>query len=90
MTSEEFARTLTKEQREFLQERYEKQLEEAIDHFQTYEIGKSVSELVEYRKKMYAASWFKSLAGCETSRLQNQVSKYWITAHNAILEIDKG
>lgn len=31
MTGEEFTRTLTKEQREYLQERYEKQLEEAME-----------------------------------------------------------
>ena len=89
-TNEEFTRTLTKEQREYLQERYEKQLEEAIDHFQTYEKSKAVSELVEYRKKIYAAQWFKSLAECETrSDLEQQADKYWIIAHIAILKIDK-
>lgn len=89
MTNEEFTRTLTKEQREYLQERYEKQLEEAIDSFQIYEKSKSVGELVEYRKKIYAAQWFKSLAGCETSDLEQQADKYWITAHIAILTLDK-
>lgn len=88
MTGQEFTKTLTKEQQEYIQERYEKQLEEAIEHFQTYEKSKSVSELVEYRKKMYAASWFKSLAECKTSHLQNQASKYWVTGDNALLELD--
>ena len=89
MTDEEFARTLTKEQREYLQGQYEKQLEEAIDHFKTYERSKSVGELVELHNKMYAASWFKSLAECEMSHLQNQASKYWITAHCEVIKLDK-
>lgn len=57
MINEEFVRTLTKEQREYLQARYEKQLEEAIKHFERYKyVQNNLRELVEFEKKYYAAN----------------------------------
>ena len=90
MTNEEFVRTLTKEQREYLEERYEKQLEEAIKHFNRYKhIQNNLRQLVEFEKKYYAANWFRFLSGSDTSDLSEKASEYSMDATFEFLRFDK-
>ena len=90
MTGEEFTRTLTKEQRKYLQKRYEKQLEEAIKHFDRYKhVQNNLRELVEFEKKYYAANWFRLLSGSDASYLSEKVSEYSFDATFEFLRFDK-
>ena len=90
MTNEEFTRTLTKEQREYLQECYEKQLEEAIKHFDCYKhVQNNLRELVEFEKKYYAANWFRFLSGSDTSDLSEKASEYSMDVTFELLRFDK-
>lgn len=90
MINEEFVRTLTKEQREYLEERYEKQLEEAIKHFNRYKhIQNNLRQLVEFEKKYYAANWFRFLSGSDTSDLSEKASEYSMDATFEFLRFDK-
>lgn len=90
MTGEEFTRTLTKEQRKYLQKRYEKQLEEAIKHFDRYKhVQNNLRELVEFEKKYYAANWFRLLSGSDASDLSEKVSEYSFDATFEFLRFDK-
>lgn len=88
--NEEFVRTLTKEQREYLQERYEKQLEEAIRHFDRYKhVQNNLSELVEFHKKYYAANWFRLLSASDASDLSKKASEYSMDGDFELLRFDK-
>ena len=90
MINEDFVRTLTKEQREYLQERYEKQLEEAIKHFERYKyVQNNLRELVEFEKKYYAANWFKVLSGSDASDLSEKASEYSMDVTFELLRFDK-
>ena len=90
MTGEEFTRTLTKEQREYLQERYEKQLEEAIKYFERYKyVQNNLRELVGFEKKYYAANWFRFLLGSDTSDLSKKAYEYSIDVTFEFLRFDK-
>lgn len=89
-TDEEFARTLTKEQREYLQGLYEQQIESAIERFECYQKGqKSIETLVLYYKRAYVAMWLKSLGECKDCKLSEQSRKYWMSAHFEVMEFDK-
>lgn len=90
MTDEEFARTLTKEQQEYLQGQYEKQLEEAVEVFELYLKGmKTVETLVKYYKRSHFSMVFKSLGGCKASKLSEKERRYWLFAHLDVVELDK-
>lgn len=90
MINEEFVRTLTKEQREYLERYYEKQLEEAIKHFERYKyVQNNLRELVEFEKKYYAANWFRLLSGSDASDLSEKVSEYSFDATFEFLRFDK-
>lgn len=90
MINEEFVRTLTKEQREYLEGCYEKQLEEAIKHFERYKyVQNNLRELVEFEKKYYAANWFRLLSGSDASDLSEKVSEYSFDATFEFLRFDK-
>ena len=90
MTDEEFARTLTKEQREYLQGQYEKQLEEAVEVFELYLKGmKTVETLVKYYKRAHISMWFESLGVCKDSKLSERGRRYWLFAHLEVVELDK-
>lgn len=89
-TDEEFARTLTKEQREYLQGLYEHQIEEAIERFERYQNRQTnIETLVQYYKRAYSAMLFRSLGGCEECKLSERARKYWISAHFEVIELDK-
>lgn len=90
MINEDFVRTLTKEQREYLEKHYEKQLEEAIKHFERYKyVQNNLIELVGFEKKYYAANWFRFLLGSDTSDLNEKASEYSMDVTFELLRFDK-
>ena len=90
MINDDFVRTLTKEQREYLQELHKKQLEEAIKHFECYKyVQNNLRKLVEFEKKYYAANWFRFLSGSDTSDLSEKASEYSMDATFEFLRFDK-